>query len=331
MSVVASQNNNIDYKLMDINYLKRYEQYNIRMTPQEEYKHNESIIKSFMKRQEELKIVIDRDEKIEMMTDEKFDNLQDKLNKMLVLQKQYNTLISDKKVPITKKYLPLPYDINEIIRNKIKEDGKNKVREDYIKSCYTYYKYKLVEDFTTDIQKVFKRRLKFNSNNALGEYDDSIREIGNKFENLCNIGYCINNNCLFDLTNNNQVPYKQEHRKLVIELYEDIRKNIWTPIRHIVNNLSNTRSNDDNDRITHINDCYVLGKNNRFNKKGFDKLCKSILLTFHNHSSTLNYISLEEIGDYWVIENFFNGIDIGHYLYARMNAANKMKKFCLEY
>ena len=61
-----TQNINIDYKLMDINYLKRYEQYNIRMTPQEEYNHNENIIKSFMKRQEELKIVIRREEKIEM-------------------------------------------------------------------------------------------------------------------------------------------------------------------------------------------------------------------------------------------------------------------------
>lgn len=324
-----TQNINIDYKLMDINYLKRYEQYNIRMTPQEEYNHNENIIKSFMKRQEELKIVIRREEKIEMMTDEKLDNLQDKLNKMLELQKQYNTLISDKQSPITKKYLPLPYDINEIIRNKIKEDGKNKVREDYIKSCYNYYKYKLVEDFTLDIQKVFLRRIKFNSSNAVGEYDDSMREIANKYDERCNLGYCINNNCLFDLTNNNQVPYKQEHRKLVIKLYEDIRKNIWTPIRHIVNKLSNTRSNDDNDRITYINDCCVLGKNNRYNKKGFEKMCKSILITFHNHSTILSYFPLEEIGEHWIIESFYNGIDLSEYEYLRMNAAYKMKKICL--
>lgn len=326
--ITPTQNNNIDYKLMDINYLKRYEQYNIRMTPQEEYKYNESIISSFVKRQEELKIVIRREETIEMMTDEKLDNLQDKLNKMLELQKQYNTLVSDKQSPITKKYLPLPYDINEIIRNKIKEDGKNKKVEDYIKLVANIYKKELVNKFLNDIQKVFKRRLKFNSNNALGEYDDEIRHIGNKYDELCNLGYCINNEILFGINFKSTFIYNDKNRKLVMELYKDIRCEILVPIKIIVNKLSNARSNDYNDKINTINDIKVLAKNNRFNPNGFKKLCKEILNIFKTHNNILEHIPQDEINDWWVINGqFYCGLNLYQFEIHRLESVRKTMDF----
>lgn len=314
--ITPTQNNNIDYKLM-----------NIKMTPQEEQKHNESIIKSFMKRQEELKIVIRREEKIEMMTDEKLDNLQDKLNKMLELQKQYNTLVSDKQSPITKKYLPLPYDINEIIRNKIKEDGKNKKVEDYIKLVANIYKKELVNKFLNDIQKVFRRRLKFNSNNALGEYDDEIREIGNKFENLCNIGYCINNEILLGQTFNSTFIYNDKNRKLVMELYTNIRCEILVPIKMIVNKLLIARSNDDNNKINSINDINVLTKNNRFNPNGFKKLCKEILNIFKICNNILEHIPQDQVNDWWVIDNFYSSLNLNQFESHRLELADKTMDF----
>lgn len=314
--ITPTQNNNIDYKLM-----------NIKMTPQEEQKHNESIIKSFMKRQEELKIVIRREEKIEMMTDEKLDNLQDKLNKMLELQKQYNTLVSDKQSPITKKYLPLPYDINEIIRNKIKEDGKNKKVEDYIKLVANIYKKELVNKFLNDIQKVFRRRLKFNSNNALGEYDDEIREIGNKFENLCNIGYCINNEILLGQTFNSTFIYNDKNRKLVMELYTNIRCEILVPIKMIVNKLLIARSNDDNNKINSINDINVLTKNNRFNPSGFKKLCKEILNIFKICNNILEHIPQDQVNDWWVIDNFYSSLNLNQFESHRLELADKTMDF----
>ena len=225
---------------------------------------------------------------------------------MLELQKQYNTLISDKQSPITKKYLPLPYDINEIIRNKIKEDGKNKKVEDYIKLVANIYKKNLVDKFLNDIQKIFKRRLKFNSSNALGEYDDSMREITNKYEDLCNLGYCINNEILLGQEISNRTfIYNDKNRKLVMELYTNIRCEILVPIKMIVNKLLIARSNDDNDKINTINDIKVLSKNNRFNPNGFKKLCKEILNIFKTHNNILEHIPQDEINDWWVIDGQF--------------------------
>ena len=298
------------------------------MTPQEEYKYNESIISSFVKRQEELKIVIRREEKIEMMTDEKLDNLQDKLNKMLELQKQYNTLISDKQSPITKKYLPLPYDINEIIRNKIKEDGKNKKVEDYIKLVANIYKKNLVDKFLNDIQKIFKRRLKFNSSNALGEYDDSMREITNKYEDLCNLGYCINNEILLGQEISNRTfIYNDKNRKLVMELYTNIRCEILVPIKMIVNKLLIARSNDDNDKINTINDIKVLGKNNRFNPNGFKKLCKEILNIFKTYNNILEHIPQDEINDWWGVDNFYSSLNLYQFEIHRLESVRKTMDF----
>lgn len=323
-----TQNIKIDYKLMDINYLKTNKYNNIRMTPQQEYKYNESIIKSFMKRQEELKIVIRREETIERMTDEKLDNLQDKLNKMLELQKQYNKIVSDKQSPITKKYLPLPYDINEIIRNKIKEDGKNKKVEDYIKLVGNIYKKELVNNFLKDIQGVLRRRIKFNSNNALGEYDDEICHIGNKYDELCNLGYCINNTILFGINYKGTFIYNDKNRKLVMELYKNIRCEILVPIKMIVNKLSIATSNDDNDKINTINDIKVLSKNNRFNPNGFKKLCKEILNIFKTHNNILEHIPQDEINDWWVIDGqFYCSLNLYEFEIHRLDTVRKTMDF----
>jgi len=242
---------------------------------------------------------------------------------MLELQKQYNTLISDKQSPITKKYLPLPYDINEIIRNKIKEDSKKKAVEDYIKFTAEVYKKDLVSDFLDYIQAIFKRRIKWNSNNAIGEYDDSIQEILQIFENKCNLDYCINEEEVFGLNTLSPFIYNTENRQLVIDLYNKVIKaEVLLPIRFILTNINNVNSNDNNYKIKTINGCNVLTKANHFNTKGFNKLCKQILAVFDTYTNVLEHITPETVSDFWIIENFY----IGFSCYELMKERKELMK-----
>tara|TARA_Y100000401_G_scaffold111891_1_gene110650 strand:- start:1560 stop:2621 length:1062 start_codon:yes stop_codon:yes gene_type:complete len=73
-----------------------------------------------------------RYERIENYDIDKLDNLHHKLKDMLNIQNDYNKFISDRHKPITKKYLPFNYDINEIIRKKIVDDSKIKFEVDIL-------------------------------------------------------------------------------------------------------------------------------------------------------------------------------------------------------
>lgn len=76
-----------------------------------------------------------RYERIEKYDEDKLDNLDHKLKDILNIQKNYNKLVSDRHKPITIKYLPFNYDINDIIRKKIVEDSVNKRERDSL-TCY---------------------------------------------------------------------------------------------------------------------------------------------------------------------------------------------------
>ncbi len=76
-----------------------------------------------------------RYERIENYDYDKLDNLDNKLKDILNIQKNYNKLVSDRHKPITIKYLPFNYDINDIIRKKIVEDSVNKRERDSL-TCY---------------------------------------------------------------------------------------------------------------------------------------------------------------------------------------------------
>lgn len=73
--------------------------------------------------------------------DDKLDNLDLQLKEIVELQKKMNLELTKKvcegkKDNITNKYLNLPYDINEIIRNKIKKDSKLQFKYNHIDKCF---------------------------------------------------------------------------------------------------------------------------------------------------------------------------------------------------
>jgi len=86
--------------------------------------------------EKENKQLLEDIENYDIYENNKLEEFNNTLKEVLNIQKQFNKLVSDTKSPITNKYLNLPYDINEIIRNKIKEDSKLKFKHSHIDKCF---------------------------------------------------------------------------------------------------------------------------------------------------------------------------------------------------
>ena len=88
--------------------------------------------------------------------DDKLDNLDLQLKEIVNLQKKMNLELTKKvcegkKDNITNKYLNLPYDINEIIRNKIKKDSELQFKFKHIDKCFKVIESKFQRKLITRI------------------------------------------------------------------------------------------------------------------------------------------------------------------------------------
>ena len=236
---------------------------------QEEYNNNKIIIENYLKRQEELKIIIDREKKINLMTDDKFDILQDSLNKMLELQKQYNIIVSDRKSSITKKYLPLPYDVNEIIRKKIITDSKLKIEQEYISLLGKKYKYKILDDVLNNLCRNIRKYSSGNSFDSEEEFKNILEEYFNVIKHRLDFTECEEYTIFECGYNNRELLNKEEHRKQIEDIYDDMFISIIHPlcdvIRLLVDDIELLNPSHINyDKIKSFSGFSILKKNGHY-------------------------------------------------------------------
>ena len=270
-------------------------------TLQEEYDNNKIIIENYLKRQEDLKIVIDREKKINLMTDDKFDILQEQLNKMLELQKQYNIIVSDRKLPITQKYLPFPYDVNDIIRKKIITDSQYKLEEDYIRAVADWRELDLLDNMFDTIQHIIYRYSHKPTympiDNVLEKYLDIIRDRYNDFYNdKLSYKWGIENKYLFGTGVGKEFMYKKQHQKLVEQLYHHMRIKLITPFKKIIDimktDIETDIYTDDMGYIKSFGGYNMLNSKNNINPQGYKKFCKKVLEIFGEYYNFNDNISM---------------------------------------
>lgn len=282
-------------------------------TLQEEYDNNKIIIENYLKRQEELKIVIDREKKINLMTDDKFDIIQEQLNKILELQKEYNIIVSDRKLPITEKYLPFPYDVNDIIRKKIITDSKLKIEQEYISVLVNKFKYTILNEVGDDLCRTI--RLYTNDylenpaetfKNKLEEYFDYYK---NKLEEYLDLKKCDKGyKNIFNRSICKEFLNKKQHRKQIQGIYNNIYVSIIKPLRDIITLLTDDiellEPNSNYTKIKSFSGFSILKKNGHFNSNQYKKLCYEILNIFKSYSDILNHMNINNYGvnmtyNYW--------------------------------
>jgi hypothetical protein len=296
-------------------------------TLQEEYNNNKIIIENYLKRQEDLKIVLDREKKINLMTDDKFDILQEQLNKILELQKEYNIIVSDRKLPITQKYLPFPYDVNDIIRKKIITDSQYKLEEDYIKAVAEWREINLLEDMCDDIRCIIHRYTHKPTympiDNVLEEYENIITIKYNEFSNKTSYNWCIENNCLFGTGVGKEFMYKKQHQKLVKQLYNNMRAKVLILTFKKITDIMETDIDtdiitDDMGYIKSFSGYNMLNSKNNINPQGYKKFCKKVLEIIGKYYTLENNITMSNT--YWglVDDNILN--------YKRKNLYSKLKQ-----
>lgn len=297
-------------------------------TLQEEYNNNKIIIQNYLKRQEELKIIIDREKKINLMTDDKFDIIQEQLNKILELQKEYNIIVSDRKLPITQKYLPFPYDVNDIIRKKIITDSQYKLEEDYIKAVAEWREINLLEDMCDDIRCIIHRFTHIPTympiDNVLEQYENVITSKYNEFSNKTSYDWCIENKCLFGTGVGKEFMYKKKYQKLVKQLYNNMRAKLLILTFKKITDIMET------DIVVYINEYnnsgYIksfsgynmLNSKNNINPQGYKKFCKKVLEIIKSNYDVENNITMNY--DYWGL------VDDSSLNYKRKNLYNELKE-----
>lgn len=138
-------------------------------------KENKSIIDS-------IKLV----ETLNKYDDDKLDNLDLQLKEIVNLQKKMNLELTKKvcegkKDNINTKYLNLPYDINQIIRNKIKKDSELQFKLNHIDKCFKVIESKFQRKLLTYIGNIFE---KFYDNPDNSLPTDNINDCMNSWLNL---------------------------------------------------------------------------------------------------------------------------------------------------
>jgi len=299
-------------------------------TLQEEYDNNKIIIENYLKRQEDLKIVIDREKKINLMTDDKFDILQEQLNKILELQKEYNIIVSDRKLPITQKYLPFPYDVNDIIRKKIITDSQYKLEEDYIRAVADWREIHLLEDMCAGICDIIRRYSHqphyMPIDNVLELYENRITSEYNDYSNKTSYNWCIENKCLFGTGLGKEFMYKKQHQKLVKQLYYNMRAKLLILTYKKITDIMETNIDvyiDEYNRgyIKSFGGYNMLNSKNNINPQGYKKFCKKVLEIIKNNYDVENNITMEY--DYWNIVDADNLYDIRKNLYDELKQKYK--------
>ena len=271
-------------------------------TLQEEYNNNKIIIENYLKRQEELKIIIDREKKINLMTDDKFDIIQEQLNKILELQKEYNIIVSDRKLPITEKYLPFPYDVNDIIRKKIITDSKLKIEQEFVSLLGNKYKYKILNELGDDLC----RTIKVSYNNGIGEnavetFKNKLEEYFDYYKNRLDLKKCDEG--YFHIFNNyyrRKLLNKKQHRKQIEVIYHNMYVSIINPLRDIITLLTDDiellEPNSNYTKIKSFSGFSILKINGHLNSKQYKKLCYEILNIFKSYSDILNHMNSNNYG-----------------------------------
>ena len=124
--------------------------------------------------------------------DDKLDNLDLQLKEIINLQKKMSLELTKKvcegkKDNINTKYLNLPYDINEIIRNKIKKDSELQFKFNHIDKCFKVIESKFQRKLITRIGNIVDilylhtyngyETIQNNKNNVINSWMDLFSEL----------------------------------------------------------------------------------------------------------------------------------------------------------
>ena len=251
-------------------------------TLQEEYDNNKIIIENYLKRQEELKIVIDREKKINLMTDDK----------------------CDRKLPITEKYLPFPYDVNDIIRKKIITDSKLKIEQEFVSVLGNKFKYKILDRVGDDLCRTI--RLFTNGyylENPAETFKNTLEEYFDYYKNELDLKKCDEGyNHIFNNNYRKKFLNKKQHRKQIQGIYNNIYVSIINPLREIITLLTDDiellEPNSYYTKIKSFSGFSILKKNGHFNSNQYKKLCYEILNIFKSYSDILNHMNINNYGVY---------------------------------
>ncbi len=236
---------------------------------------------------------IKRLERIEKYDIDKLDNLDQKLKDMANIQKNYNKLVSDRHNPITKKYLPFNYDINEIIRKKIVDDSKIKIEKDCLRCYYRHTDYKFQQELIhltvqslnnlyyvnyipTDVRQVTQMLAQEIKNTYEEHLDTNLKSW------FCLLGsHSIHNNRDKHIDTLEKLmvkyPYFSKHYS---EKYKNQYSDMIEDITQLINNHNNTVFTNKIETFWNKGYCITIRNENRKNGNGFKKLKKEIISLF---------------------------------------------------
>lgn len=240
--------------------------------------------------EEENKQLLEDIENYDNYVDNKLEEFNNTLKEVVNIQKQFNKLVSDKQSPITNKYLPLPYDINEIIRKNVIKGRKLQVD----KECLEYYYYlrdlafqnrllRLIGTTTTGLYDYnalgntgviayihnVKRELENLWENTK-DMEDTLEYEWQTFRGNNNIKWCIKSLIQEypEIVRNNRDKFVCNYRFIMTKLIDLLTTNVETENNKVVSFMSVL-----GERIN-------IRKNNKKNGMGFNKLKKHILDIF---------------------------------------------------
>lgn len=269
---------------------------------------NNLAIKKLQETNNKLLIDIKRYERIESYEEDKLEDFDNKLKEILNIQKKYNSLVSDRHSPITKKFLPFNYDINEIIRNKIIEDSKAKIEIECLE-CYFNNKKIHFEETLLGVTSSFCNDIYSHTIHTPIQtyYNHIIYKYNMLFTNLKDTKTI---HSVSDLLGN-LYGYKKElledliikYPKIVDKYSKQFEKDYWWIIDRLKGLIVNNNNEINNNQIVSFyNNGEIINiyKNGKANGQGYNKFKKEIFHIFHYSCELLvNEINCRKIGQYW--------------------------------
>ena len=229
--------------------------------------------------------------------------------------------LKEKEDKITDKYLPLPYDINEIIRNKIKEDSKIKKMKDHIDRMFLFiidhYDKKIMND-VYEISKAYYHSEMYVYSDNLFEFKlqklmDNLQLLSiGKYEWWCNylsIQYFYNDNLVRSMKKiYNNAELKDYIDNKFSDLYNHYSKYLYPKLNDVFQNPNIQTDDEGNDIVKSLyNDTITLRKSDgKKNGLGFKKLKKELNSILYNFYYRM-YIEKED--DYLDQDQYKNWTD----------------------
>lgn len=284
--------------------------------------------------EEENKQLLEDIENYDIYEDNKLEEFNNTLKEVLNIQKQFNNLVCDIKSPITEKYLPLPYDINEIIRNNIKKDSKLKFKHNHIDKCFKLIESKFQSQLLSKISHMTYRyynnphniRLNWLRRLHLTDWNKLFENLnGDKwFYWIGEVSTVHIDCCELETLYNECKDYIHKKFKNLYEDYESLNDSI----RNLFNLCEEQEYGDDKWYVKYLFDYYsgeyirIRNCNGRKNGIAYKKLLKCINNILYTHLSDKNeddYIIKSDTykewsnNTYWRFTNSFYDIDNSNY------------------